>query len=348
MNMDAVERVKQQWLFAADAMPQLICLIDDAGRVLRANLTLERWNLGSVATISGTPLHDMLHRECSDPACAIRMFWDCSVSTLASEQRSVCEMWDETLRRHLRICIQLPVQDATRRTAHKDFFAVASIEDVSAARASEDESRRAAKALSERVEREARKRAEAEGVRSRLMAMIDRIPSLVASADRTGVLSYLNPSGRALMGMSPEASASGLTLLSCQACSERARIAEQALPAARRDGVWSGDSVLAACDGSEFRSTLTIIAHRDQNGELQGYSMLARDMSAWVRTEEALKITQSQVWRLSAQHLTIQESERRRIAADLHDGLGQALSLVKLSIEEAARSVRNGSQAMVA
>ncbi|MBI2317308.1 MAG: sensor histidine kinase [Betaproteobacteria bacterium] len=52
--------------------------------------------------------------------------------------------------------------------------------------------------------------------------------------------------------------------------------------------------------------------------------------------EEALRVTRAQLWRLSAQNLNIQESERRRIAAELHDGLGQILSLVKLSIEEAA------------
>lgn len=52
--------------------------------------------------------------------------------------------------------------------------------------------------------------------------------------------------------------------------------------------------------------------------------------------EEALRVTRAQLWRLSAQHLSIQEDERRRISAELHDGLGQTLSLVKLSIEAAA------------
>ena len=46
--------------------------------------------------------------------------------------------------------------------------------------------------------------------------------------------------------------------------------------------------------------------------------------------------------RLAAQHLTIQETERRRIAADLHDGLGQSLSLLKLGIQEALRQMGAG------
>jgi signal transduction histidine kinase len=120
------------------------------------------------------------------------------------------------------------------------------------------------------------------------------------------------------------------------------RIAKEALPAAERTGVWSGDSVLYSRDGREIKSYLTLIAHRDECGRTESYSLLGRDMSDWVRTEEALRLTQNELWRLSAQHLTIQESERRRIAVDLHDGLGQTLSLVKLSVEEAARSAREG------
>ena len=68
-----------------------------------------------------------------------------------------------------------------------------------------------------------------------------------------------------------------------------------------------------------------------------------QDMSDRLRTEEALRAARAQLWRLSSQHLTIQESERRRIAAELHDGLGQVLSLVKLNIEEAAGSLDAGA-----
>lgn len=39
---------------------------------------------------------------------------------------------------------------------------------------------------------------------------------------------------------------------------------------------------------------------------------------------------------MSAQILMIQESERQRIAKDLHDGLGQSLTLIRLGLEECA------------
>jgi signal transduction histidine kinase len=105
--------------------------------------------------------------------------------------------------------------------------------------------------------------------------------------------------------------------------------------------------MLLGRDGREVRAYLTLIAHRDREGDLEGFSLLARDMSEWLRVEEALRVTQIQLSRLSAQHLTIQETERRRIAVDLHDGLGQTLSLVKLSIEEATSSLASRASEQV-
>ncbi|MBS4095531.1 MAG: sensor histidine kinase [Sulfuricella sp.] len=50
-----------------------------------------------------------------------------------------------------------------------------------------------------------------------------------------------------------------------------------------------------------------------------------------------------EVRQLSAQLLAIQEYERQRIAVDLHDGLGQSLSLIRFSLEEASRLMASGT-----
>jgi signal transduction histidine kinase len=49
---------------------------------------------------------------------------------------------------------------------------------------------------------------------------------------------------------------------------------------------------------------------------------------------DEVRASQNELRRLSTQILTIQERERKRIATDLHDGLGQSLTLIKLGLEE--------------
>lgn len=46
-----------------------------------------------------------------------------------------------------------------------------------------------------------------------------------------------------------------------------------------------------------------------------------------------------QLRKIAAQLLDIQEDERRRIAAELHDGIGQSLSVIKLGIENVLREL---------
>ena len=340
MDIEVLEEIKQQWLFAADSMPQLICLVDQDGRVLRANRTIERWDLGQIEEVRGAYLHGVLHPRCSDRSCYLRQLWQRSAAALARDGRAECDAWDPLLRRHLDIRIQMPAREEGANPG--GLFAVVVIDDVTELKASANEARRATQALNQRVEREAQQRIQAENVQAYLRTIVDKVPVFIAMADRTGALFYLNPTGRELLGLEEQEALSGLTLIGCQAPGERARIAEEAVHAAERDGIWSGDSVLRGRDGREIKSCLTLLAQRDEQGQVEGYSLLGRDMSEWVRADEALRLTQNELWRLSAQHLTIQESERRRIAADLHDGLGQTLSLVKLSVEEAARSARDG------
>jgi signal transduction histidine kinase len=59
---------------------------------------------------------------------------------------------------------------------------------------------------------------------------------------------------------------------------------------------------------------------------------LAVELTERRRTEAALKDSEEQLRHLSAAILTAQETERRRISTDLHDGLGHSLVLLKLRL----------------
>lgn len=192
------------------------------------------------------------------------------------------------------------------------------------------------------LSRNANERTTESRARDRVLTILDNAAVLVAMADRCGSLFCVNPSGRTLLGLGSEDDVSRISLIACIAPSARPRITDEAIPTARRSGAWSGNSVLLTREGREIDASLVITAHLGDDGRLDGLSLLACDMRSWTSTEEALRITRNELLRLSAQHLTVQETERRRIAADLHDGLGQSLSLVKLSIDNVASLLNAG------
>lgn len=80
---------------------------------------------------------------------------------------------------------------------------------------------------------------------------------------------------------------------------------------------------------------------------LQVYVELGVAMAALAtqryRAEESLRHSEEELRQLSGQLMSIQETERKRIAADLHDGIGQSLSVIKLSLEQAAYSLSKGA-----
>jgi signal transduction histidine kinase len=65
---------------------------------------------------------------------------------------------------------------------------------------------------------------------------------------------------------------------------------------------------------------------------------LRLEIAERLQAEETLKESDKQIWQISAQLLMAQEIERKRISMELHDGLGQALNVMKLRI----RLVENG------
>jgi PAS domain S-box-containing protein len=334
MNLQTLERVRQQLQIAIDSMPQLICLVADDGRVIRANRTVDRWKLGAAETARGLYLHDVLHVGCSDPACYLRLFWRRATTALLEDHGAECNAWDPILRRHFLIHASMPSRAPEQEASSEEFFVV-TVDDVTGPIDNEDESRPAAQIPCRRIENRAR----VEPVQSHMRTILDRSPDLVAIADHSGALFYLNPAGRALLELSSQDDIAGMTICGCHAPGMRDCLEKEAMPHAKHNFVWAGESILLTRDGREIKTFLTLIAHRDRGGEIENFSLLERDMSQWKMKEEALRVTEVQLQRLSAQHLTVQETERQRIASDLHDGLGQSLVLLKLSIEQAARSL---------
>ena len=102
-TFERVERAKKEWEATVDAMPDLVCLIDEQGRVLRANRAVESWQLSSVLNVKGVPLHELLHPGCVDPVCPIGAFLSDAANKSLRGESNFWEGQDDILERHLSI-----------------------------------------------------------------------------------------------------------------------------------------------------------------------------------------------------------------------------------------------------
>jgi PAS domain S-box-containing protein len=72
------------------------------------------------------------------------------------------------------------------------------------------------------------------------------------------------------------------------------------------------------------------------------FQNIIRNISERKRSEDALRESEKNLRYLSSQLLTSQETERKRIAVELHDGLGQALMVSKMRLGAIERSLPAG------
>ena len=104
--MKQVERAKQEWESTADSLPDLVCLVDDQGLVIRANRTVETWNLGRVVDVKGREFHELVHSDCVDGSCYLDPFWKQAWEAALRGQPAQCEAYDEVLERYVVVRVQ--------------------------------------------------------------------------------------------------------------------------------------------------------------------------------------------------------------------------------------------------
>jgi len=126
------------------------------------------------------------------------------------------------------------------------------------------------------------------------------------------------------------------------------------LTLAEKEGRFVDEGWRVKKDGSTFWASVTITALRDTAGKLSGFAKVTQDMTERreaaeriqnlhreLRTriaqldesQRVIELRTLELQKLSGRVLSIQDEERRRLARDLHDDLGQQLAALKMIVD---------------
>lgn len=94
-------------------------------------------------------------------------------------------------------------------------------------------------------------------------------------------------------------------------------------------------------DGSTFLAEITSVKFRNAIGEEQTNTII-RDITERKRAEEELNESYQQIRRLTAYLQKVREEERANIARDIHDELGQQLTVMKMDLSWMKKKIKSG------
>jgi PAS domain S-box-containing protein len=94
-------------------------------------------------------------------------------------------------------------------------------------------------------------------------------------------------------------------------------------------------------DGSTFLAEITSVKFKNASGEEQTNTII-RDITERKRAEEDLNESYQQIRRLTAYLQKVREDERAHIAREIHDELGQQLTVMKMDISWMKKKIKSG------
>ncbi len=132
-------------------------------------------------------------------------------------------------------------------------------------------------------------RVQAEEARIRLAEILEATPDMVAILEPGGGLRYLNGAGRRMLGMGLQDDIEKRNLQDIFPESVAQQLLTDVIPAAYRDGAWTGETVLRLVDGNEMPVSQVVLVHRDADGEIDYVSTITRDISERKQFEAELQ-----------------------------------------------------------
>lgn len=119
--------------------------------------------------------------------------------------------------------------------------------------------------------------------------VVEQSSDCVTFSDPAGLLLYINPAGRRILGLGPDEDVSGTHFVDYLAESCASLCLQTVLPTAAAQGRWEGEmELINRITGARICVHRSVMAMRDEVGSLTGFAAMSRDLTVQKAAERAL------------------------------------------------------------
>ena len=123
----------------------------------------------------------------------------------------------------------------------------------------------------------------------RLTAILEATPDLICIANLDGFLTYINQSGRKLLGIGENEDIRRVRLADFHLPADGQKILSEGIPQAMREGMWTDETTFLSLDGEKILTSQVLISHRNNHGDIEFFSTIARDIRHLRAAEERVE-----------------------------------------------------------
>ncbi len=132
-------------------------------------------------------------------------------------------------------------------------------------------------------------RSKSEEEKTRLIAILESTPDMIATFDPDLRLTYINRAGVILLGREDVDDIAGKSIKDIYPEHIFNKIIFEGIPEAIKDGSWRGESEIIHSKGFRIPVSQVILSHKSSNGEVEYLSTIIRDISDLKKTEDDLR-----------------------------------------------------------
>jgi PAS domain S-box-containing protein len=344
-DFNFIEKIKREWETAVDSLPQIICLLNEKGVIVRVNRAVEQWKLGDVSSVLGLNVHELLHQNCQHGDCYLQDLNKQISEVLATNQVAECQRHDAFLNRYLHFQINV----FSSKNAINSGLVVLLISDVSDIRQADLE----IECLNTKLEKRIKARTlNLQKVNLKLKKEIElrKLAELKfrESKQKFSHLVEVMNEGMLIQDLNQKVTYVNRHLLKILGLSRSDVVGKSFTDFVDTDFInaWTGGDLkdvkfaensylfkMKGNGGKTFwvKGMPQPLLDADKNSI--GSFAVITDINDQIEIEQKLLKTEIKLRSLAKQVLYAQEVERKRIASELHDGIGQTLSAIKFYVE---------------